>query len=49
MIATILAISYYPPAFYSILVKIDIFVKLTKDQQREHLWQSLHNPQHRYN
>ena len=35
MIATILAISYYPPAFYSILVKTGIFVKLTKDQQHE--------------
>ena len=49
MIATILAISYYLPAFYSILVKMGIFVRLTKGQQHEYLQQSLHNPQHRYN
>lgn len=47
-IATILAISYYPSAFYSILVKTGISVKLMKDQQHEHLGQSLHNSRHRY-
>lgn len=38
-----------PTSFYSILVKMGIFVKLTKGQQHEYLEQSLHNPQHRYN
>lgn len=49
MIATILAISYYPPTFYSILVKMGLFVKVMKGRQHEYLQQSLHNPQHRYN
>lgn len=36
MIATILAISYHLPASRPVLVKMGIFVKLTKSQQHEY-------------